>query len=82
MALNFHKDFFTFYSRPVEDKENLNSRINTVLDNFEVKNRLTFLKDNLTLEELEQKIDYRKIGSKLQIKRQECLNFLFQIIDD
>lgn len=81
LALNFHKDFFVFYSRPVEDKENLNSRINTVLDNFEVRDRLTFLNENLSMKDLKRKIDYSsKLGKRIEEKRNECQKYLAEII--
>lgn len=79
-AINFNKEFFTFYSRPIEDKENLNSRINTVLDNFEMRDRLTFLDEDLSLEKLQSNIDYERVKLLLERKRNDCLKFLSNII--
>ncbi|SEA81525.1 Polysaccharide pyruvyl transferase [Oribacterium sp. KHPX15] len=82
LAINFHKNFFTYYSRPVTDKENLNSRIDTVLDIFKCKSRLIFEDSKLSDEELKKSVDYSMINRIIESERVRCLDFLKNSIEE
>lgn len=82
LCINFSKDFYAYYSRKINDKNTLNSRIDTVLNTFKLKNRLTSTDESLTTEQLKKKIDYRMVSSILENKRNQCLLMLKNAINE
>ena len=75
------KIFWAYYSRAVNDKNTLNSRIDTVLDTFELKDRLTNTEVYLNENKLMEEIDYQKVFEILNNRRDNCAVMLKNAIE-
>lgn len=76
LCINMKKDFWAYYSRPANDKKKLNSRINTILDNMHMRQRLIYPEKNYSKEFLLSPIDYLWTNRYLEEQREKCINFL------
>lgn len=76
LSINFNKNFFAYYSRAKDDKNTLNSRIDTVLNGFDLMHRLTSTDENLSYEELTKEIDYEHVETKVKEKRSTSLQLM------
>lgn len=81
LSINFGKNFWAYYSRAVNDKNTLNSRIDTVLDTFELKDRLTNTEVYLNENKLMEEIDYQKVFEILNNRRYNCAVMLKNAIE-
>lgn len=76
LSINFEKNLIAYYSRAIEDKNTLNSRIDTLLNCFEVRDRLVSTDICLSESDLKTKMNYEVIRPKLETRRKDCINFL------
>lgn len=80
LSINFEKNFFAYYSRAKDDKNTLNSRIDTVLESFGVKDRLTFTDEKLSTDQFRKEVDYANVRKKVEFRRNECLKLLYEAV--
>lgn len=75
-SIIFHKRFFSFCRYEDSDKNSMNARLYSILDELHLRMRL--LKDNkeLSSEELEQEIEYKKVDEIIARLREESLKYL------
>ena len=81
LSINFSKQFFAFYSRAKNDKNTLNSRIDTVLNAFGLMGRLTSTDEVMTDEQFKNEIDYKIVDKKVETRRDECLHLLNEAVE-
>lgn len=80
-SILFHKKFWIF-ERPIQnDTGEMNSRLYTLANHFDIKDRL--LKSDYTIQQVdfEKEIDYRKIDILLESKRRESFEYLKAVLD-
>lgn len=81
LSINMNKDFWAYYSRPANDKKKLNSRINTILDNMGLKNRLLSKNEDVDIKKLLAPIDYTQTNKYISQMREHCLSFLKDAVE-
>ena len=72
-SILFEKEFFVFNRKQEDLNNNMNSRLDTLLGKFSLKDRKI---DNLNKINKEYKINYKDIEEKLNIERKKSLDFL------
>lgn len=70
-SIIFNKPFITFMN-----KERGNSRFTSLLEMFNLKNRLITTTFELTEEKISAPIDWKKVNTILELEREKSLNFL------
>ena len=73
-SINFNKEFFT---EMLPESQGVNSRLEDVLDLFDLRNR-QILSDDVS--ESDRPIDYKLINTTLELEREKSLSFLRKII--
>ena len=76
-SINFQKDFYSFAKRLNTSSVNDNSRIGDILQMIDIPDRL---KDDNDMTE-NYNIDYSKINNIIQIKREESIKYLREILE-
>ena len=76
LCINFEKEFFGYYSREINDKNTLNSRIDTLLNTFDLKDRLVSTLKHLSVSQLKTKVKYKSVCEKVYRRREDCINYL------
>lgn len=82
LAITLNKNFFAYYSRAKDDKNTLNSRIDTVLNRFDLMERLCSVNEPLEDNQLASTIDYSSVSEKVDKTREQCLGLLYGAIND
>lgn len=75
-SINLNKMFFVEMSQPTAK---VNSRLENILDTFELRNRQIVNGKN---DNIFSKIDYFRINKKIEIERQKSLNYLKRILEE
>lgn len=80
-SINFNKNFIIFKRFKDNKKISQNSRIYTILEEYNLGNRM--YKKNISISDiLNHEIDYKKINEILEIKRKESINYLCSAIKE
>ncbi|MDO4394949.1 MAG: polysaccharide pyruvyl transferase family protein [Mycoplasmatota bacterium] len=80
-SINFNKNFIIFKRFKDNKKISQNSRIYTILEEYNLENRM--YKKNISISDiLNHEIDYKKINEILEIKRKESINYLCSAIKE
>lgn len=73
-SINYNKQFITVA------RERFNSRIESILDLLELRNRLFYTAESFNFESC-NKIDYEMVNNKLQLQREEDYRWLTEVTD-
>lgn len=75
-SIIYEKKFWALRRTPDSDPNNMNSRLYSLFDNLEIENRFLEDIDLMETKRLLDEIDYMDVNEKLNILRQDSLNWL------
>ncbi len=80
LSINFNKQFYVFCKTDDSIEESENSRLYNILSLFEISDRMIGLNDEV-FEDIEE-IDYNEVNHKLNIVREDSINYLKNMLEN